>query len=112
MKAAAFLFVFLAAAAPAVAQPFNDYPTVARADYVFACMKVNGDSREALERCACSIDIIATILPYKDYEDAEAFMSMGRLVGDKGVLFRESEPAKQATDDLNRARAEAQIRCF
>ena len=110
--AIAALAAVLGAAAPAAAQSFNDYPTVARADYVFGCMQVNGQTREALERCACSIDIIATILPYKDYEAAEAFMSVGRLVGDKGVLFRESEPAKRATDDMNRARAEAQMRCF
>jgi hypothetical protein len=101
-----------AIAGPAVAQQFNDYPTVARADYVFGCMKVNGETRESLERCACSIDIVASILPYERYETAESFMSVGRLVGDKGVLFRESEPAKRATDELNRARAEAQMRCF
>ena len=36
--------------------PTNDYPTVARADYVFGCMQVNGQTRDALERCSCSID--------------------------------------------------------
>jgi hypothetical protein len=35
----------------------------ARADYVFACMKTNGETRRALERCSCSIDVIASILP-------------------------------------------------
>ena len=30
----------------------NDYPTSARADYVFACMKTNGDTREALDQCS------------------------------------------------------------
>ena len=29
--------------------PGNDYPTVVRADYVFGCMQVNGQTREALE---------------------------------------------------------------
>ncbi len=44
--------------------PLNDYPTDARAEYVFACMATNGGTRDALERCSCSIDIIATLLPY------------------------------------------------
>ena len=50
----------------------NDYPTAARADYVFACMKANGDSRLALEHCACSIDVIASILPYDNYVAASS----------------------------------------
>ena len=106
------LLASFAAAAPALAQSLNDYPTLARADYVFACMKVNGETREALEKCSCSIDIIASILPYERYEAAESFMSVGQLTGDKGILFRQTEPARKATDDLKRARAEAEIRCF
>ena len=101
-----------AAAAPAVAQLLNDYPTVARADFVFGCMKANGETRESLEKCSCAIDIIASILPYERYETAASFISVGQLQGEKGVLFRQSEPAKRATDELQRARAEAEIRCF
>ena len=36
-------------AAKAAELPANDYPTVARADYVFGCMQVNGQTRDALE---------------------------------------------------------------
>jgi hypothetical protein len=28
---------------------------------MFACMKTNGETRRALERCSCSIDVIASI---------------------------------------------------
>ena len=61
---------------PAEAQtlPVNDYPTEARADYVFGCMAANGQTRLALERCSCSIDAIANVLPYRDYEEAETIM--------------------------------------
>ena len=56
--AAAFLLALLPGAglAQSVAERLNDYPTVARADYIFACMAVNGQSRAVLEKCACSID--------------------------------------------------------
>jgi hypothetical protein len=97
---------------PAAAQTFNDYPTSARADYVFACMKVNGETREALDKCSCSIDIIASLLPYSHYETAATYMSLAQMQGENGVLFRQSEPAKKATDELHRAQAEADIRCF
>jgi hypothetical protein len=113
MKASGTLGVALClAAGPAVAQTFNDYPTSARADYVFACMKVNGETRVALDKCSCSIDIIASILPYDRYETAETFMSLAQIQGENGALFRQSEPARKATDELHRAQAEADIRCF
>ena len=51
-------------AARALELPANDYPTAARADYVFGCMQVNGQTRDALERCSCSIDVIASLLPF------------------------------------------------
>ena len=44
----------------------NDYPTVAIADYVMACMVANGQTRQALERCSCSIDVVSTLLTYDD----------------------------------------------
>ena len=90
----------------------NDYPTAARADYVFGCMKVNGETQQALRNCSCSIDVIASILPYEKYESAAAFMSVGQLPGEKGLVFRQSEPAKQSVAELQRARAEAEVRCF
>ena len=93
-------------------QWLNDYPTVARADYVFGCMTVNGETQEALQKCSCSIDVIASILPYEKYETAAAFMSVCQLQGEKGMLFRQSEPAKHAVGELQRARAEAEVRCF
>jgi hypothetical protein len=94
------------------AADLNDFPTVARADYVFACMKTNGDTREALEQCSCSIDIIATILPYERYVSAESVLSLSQVPGRFGVMFRSPEEAKAAVAELRRAQAEAEIRCF
>jgi hypothetical protein len=112
MRFLAVLLAFLVAAVPAAAQSANDYPTSARADYVYGCMKVNGETREALDNCSCSIDVIASILPYERYVSAETFMSMAQVVGERGTIFRQSQPARKATDELRRAEAEAEVRCF
>jgi hypothetical protein len=41
------------AAQPAPPPPVtNDYPTAARAEYVFACMATNGQTQDALTRCS------------------------------------------------------------
>jgi hypothetical protein len=90
----------------------NDYPTSARADYVFACMKTNGDTRQALEQCSCSIDVIASILPYERYVTAESALSLAQVPGVFGAMFRTSEQTKSAANDLRRAQAEAEVRCF
>ncbi len=104
---------FLAALMYAVgASAAGNYPTIAVVDYVYGCMKANGNSRQALERCSCSIDVISSIIPYARYEEAETFRSLGLLVGERGVLFRQSAPARSATGDLRRAQAEADVRCF
>jgi len=90
----------------------GDYPTAALADYVLGCMKSNGETRDALERCSCSIDVIASIIPYDRYETAETFKRMSQTTGEASELFRESAPAKAAGSELKRAQAEADIRCF
>lgn len=90
----------------------DDYPTVAVAEYVLACMKANGETRPILEKCSCSIDVITTLLPYSRYEAAEGFLSLGQITGERGVIFRTSEQAKEAIQYLRRAQVEAELRCF
>ena len=101
-----------AAATGLGAAELNDYPTTARADYVFACMKTNGETRQALEQCSCSIDVIASILPYERYVSAETVLSLAQVPGRFGAMFRSPEEARSATNDLRRAQAEARVRCF
>ncbi|MDQ0510088.1 hypothetical protein QOZ99_000969 [Angulomicrobium amanitiforme] len=90
----------------------NDYPTVARADYVFGCMAANGQSRQSLEKCSCSIDTIATILPYEKYVEAETILSVGQVAGQQAEVFRSTAMFRDIVADLRRAQAEAEITCF
>jgi hypothetical protein len=90
----------------------NDYPTDARADYVFACMKANGETRESLEKCSCSIDVIASLVPYDAYVAAETVASISQAPGQIGGLFRGAAMARDDLATLRRAQAEAEVRCF
>jgi len=94
------------------ADDLNDYPTSARVDYVFGCMKANGETQHSLEQCSCSIDIIASILPYDRYIAAETVLRMAQVPGNLGTQFRSTEIARAAVEDLRRAQAEAEVRCF
>jgi hypothetical protein len=90
----------------------NDYPTSARVDYVFGCMKANGETQVSLQKCSCSIDIIASILPYDRYVAAQTVLSMSQVPGTLGTEFRSTEIARNALEELRRAQAEAEVRCF
>src|ERR1700744_3433801 len=102
----------VATTTPLRAEDLNDYPTSARADYVFGCMKANGETQELLQKCSCSIDVIASIIPYDRYVATETILSMSQVTGPVGSEFRSTEPARLALQDFRRAQAEAEIRCF
>ena len=108
----AALTVLMTLAAIARAEELNEYPTSARAEYVFGCLKANGETRQAIEQCSCSIDIIASIVPYERYVTAETVLSMSQVRGNLGGQFRNTEQATSALNDLRRAQAEAEVRCF
>jgi hypothetical protein len=90
----------------------NDYPTSARAEYVFACMKTNGETPETLGQCSCSIDVIASLIPYDAYVAGETVASMNQASGQIGSMFRGAAVARDALAQLRRAQAEAEVRCF
>jgi hypothetical protein len=94
------------------AQDVNDYPTSARVEYVFGCLKANGETRQAIEQCSCSVDVVASLVPYARYVTAETVLSMSQVRGNLGGQFRTSEQAASALNELRRAQAEAEVRCF
>jgi hypothetical protein len=98
--------------ANAVELPANDYPTYARADYVFACMQTNGQTRDALEKCSCSVDQIAAILPFAEYEQAETVLSVRLKGGENVAMFNTYAPLLEKVKNLKRAQVEAELRCF
>ncbi len=111
------VFAALLALGPALALaqdpgPLNDYPTLARADYIFGCLAVNGQDRDSLQSCACSIDVIASILPYDDYVAGETVLSLRQGGGERAALFRGTSMTTGLVAELRRAQAEAEILCF
>ncbi|WP_017998671.1 hypothetical protein [Paracoccus sp. N5] len=98
-------------AGSAGAQAVNDYPTNARADYVFVCMAANGQTRDMLEKCSCAIDQIASVLSYDDYVKAETVLSMRQMGGERSAAFR-GMGSNDMVANYRRAEAEAEILCF
>lgn len=106
------LLLWAGAPGPALAQAVNDYPTNARADYVFVCMATNGQTRDMLDRCSCAIDQIAEILSYDDYVRAETVLRMRQTAGERVGMFRQGLQVNEMVAAYRRAEAEAEILCF
>ena len=113
VRAGAIAVMALSASA-AVAQDggINDYPTSARADYVFGCMAANGNTQQSLERCSCSIDAIASVLPYDRYMQAETVLRITQTQGQRSELMRGTGMLRDIVAELRRAQAEAEVQCF
>lgn len=102
---------FAAPAFAAAADCDNDYPTRTRGDYIFACMQINGQNQLALERCACSIDVIASLLSHDEYVEAETIMSY-RLRGGESTAPMFHQSAKDKVHKLKLAQIEGELKCF
>lgn len=108
----AAMLALVAVPAFAADDPDNDYPTSARVDYAVGCMAANGQTRESLAHCSCSIDVIASIIPYDRYVQMETILAMRQGVGQQANTFRSTKMFDDIVAELRRAQAEAEIRCF
>ena len=96
---------------PAIVQA-NDFPTEARAEFVFACMAANGQSQEYLSKCSCTIDNIAKQMSYQDYVDAETVLRMRLMRGERAAIFTESAWSNEIINNFNDITSDAEIECF
>jgi len=90
----------------------NDYPAVARTDYIAACAVSNGQGVGVRDKCVCSLNVIADQLDYDAYVEAETILRMTNVPGAKGMFFQNIPHLKEQVTKLRRAQAEAEIRCF
>jgi hypothetical protein len=68
----------------------NDFPTLARVEYVLRCMDYHGGQvYENMYSCVCSIDRIAGEFSYDEFERAEVLAQLRVTPGERGGLFRE-----------------------
>jgi hypothetical protein len=88
------------------------YPTSDEAFYVLACMEMNGNDAEGLQKCSCAINAIETKLPYEQYSEAVLVFAMRQAGGRSASLYRDTAPMKDIADRFIRAQKEANQQCF
>ena len=75
-------------------------------------MAANGQSRESLSRCSCSLDALASLLPYDKYVQASTVLSLRQGIGQRTTAFKSTKVFDDQVAELRRAQAEAEIRCY
>jgi hypothetical protein len=89
------------------------YPTSAKADYVIGCMASNGQTHEMLEKCSCSIDLIAKAIPYDEYVHISTLLSLQQMTAaGRNAVYKSSTWSQKAVAKLRDVQADSTLRCF
>jgi hypothetical protein len=97
--------------ATAADSPVNDYPTVARVEFVQECINRHGGKLENLYQCSCAIDRIANALSYDEFVETSTYARYSGLPGEGGGIFRDSDEARQKAKRYRETEAEAYRSC-
>ena len=81
----------------------NDFPTLARSEFVFACMSSNASNRDFMAKCSCAVDEIAKRMSYKEYAQAEAIARLWEGNSPREEAFKSVGLSKERMDKLFRA---------
>lgn len=111
----AFVALFFAVAFGAVEAeerlPANNYPTLARVEFVQECISKHGERLASLYQCSCAIDRIADKLTYDDFVEAATYSKYSGLPGEGGGIFRDSDQAKKMSNLYREHEADAYRTC-
>jgi hypothetical protein len=91
----------------------NGYPTSARVDYVIGCMASNGQTHEMMQKCSCSIDLIARAIPYDEYVHISTLLSLQQMTAaGRNAVFKSSTWSQKAIAKLRDVQADSTLNCF
>jgi len=88
------------------------YPTPDESFYVLACVEMNGQNAEGLQKCSCAINAIEVQLPYDEYSEAVLVFAMRQAGGERAALYRDTVAMKEIADRFIRAQIRANRQCF
>lgn len=91
----------------------EDFPTLARVEYVLGCMKQRGgENYDTLYGCVCAIDYIRSQFDYDEYSEAVTYQMLKSTPGEKGGVFRDPDQADALRTKLDKIDDTIQQRCF
>lgn len=91
----------------------NDFPTVARVEYVIACMQeTKSPPQESLYKCSCVLDAIAEKLKYDDWVELSTLEKAIPIAGERGGALRDLKDGRKRVSGLRQLQSEARKTCL
>jgi hypothetical protein len=88
----------------------NDFPTLARVEYVRECVNRTGDQTH-IYQCSCVVDRIAETMSYDEFVEASTYARYSTLPGEAGGIFRDTDDAKKKAKQFRAVEADAFRAC-
>lgn len=102
-----------AGSAHAVDAPKHNYPTQARVEFVYDCMReLGGENYTTLYKCSCAIDEIANQVTYDRFVAMDTFTRGRQAGGERPEILREGPAALQARSAFAKVKRTAADRCI
>jgi hypothetical protein len=93
--------------------PANDFPTHARAEFVLGCMRENPSiGQEAVYKCSCAIDVIATKVNYDTWVDLSTIANATTIAGERGGAMRDLKDGRKMIARFREIQDNAKKSCF
>jgi hypothetical protein len=89
----------------------NDFPTLARVEFVQECINRTGGKQTNMYQCACVVDRIAEHLKYDAFVEASTFARYSTLPGEGAGIFRDTDEARQKAKTYRQIEAQAFQAC-
>jgi len=89
----------------------NDFPTLARVEYVRECVNRTGGEQGHIYQCSCVVDRIAAAMSYDEFVEASTFARYSTLPGEGGGIFRDTEDGKKKAKQFRSVEADAFRAC-
>jgi len=89
----------------------NDFPTLARVEYVQECVNRTGGDQAHIYQCSCVVDRIAQAMSYDEFVEASTFARYSTLPGEAGGIFRDPDEAKKKAKQFRDLESQAFQAC-
>ncbi|MCX8003528.1 MAG: hypothetical protein N2688_01000 [Burkholderiaceae bacterium] len=106
-------WIALALAVSAVPVRANDFPTVARVEYVLACMRESkSPPQEMMYKCSCALDQIAARIKYDAWVELSTIALATPIAGERGGVMRDLPDGRKQIARYRELQAQAKKACF
>ena len=91
----------------------NDFPTIARVEFVLDCMKNSkAPVQEMVYKCSCAVDHVASKISYETWVDLATVSAGTTIAGERGGEIRDMKDGRKMINTYRDLQAQAKRACF